>query len=87
MNFIANGKRLVIEQFEAETKTKSGIILTESSIEKSNLAKIINISHECKTHWCVGMQVMFNKFGAMPIKLEEKEYLLIDEDKILGYYE
>jgi co-chaperonin GroES (HSP10) len=35
----------------------------------------------------VGMQVMFNKFGAMPIKLEEKEYLLIDEDKILGYYE
>lgn len=88
------GDRVVLKQFQAEEKTKSGIILTNSMKEKPSIFEVIEISDgkmsdgtEVKLQLKIGDKVICNKFVGLPIKLDDVEYTIIRESDILGLIE
>lgn len=87
---------LVIEPLKQEEKTKSGILLPETTEkERPEQGKVIAVGPGRKTddgkvvpiEVKVGDVVLFTKYGPNEVKIDEKEYLIAKEDDILGILE
>lgn len=94
MNIRPIGDRVVLKQFEAEEKTKSGIILTNNMKEKPSIFEVVEISDgvmadgtDVKMILKVGDKVICNKFSGLSVKLDEIEYTIIRQSDILGLIE
>lgn len=94
MNIRPIGDRVVLKQFEAEEKTKSGIILTNSMKEKPSIFEVVEVADgvmpdgtEVKMILKVGDKVICNKFSGLSIKLDETEYTIIKQGDALGLIE
>lgn len=86
------GDRVLIERVEAESKTASGIIIPDSAKEKPTEGKVIavgagtlnedgdRVALEVKT----GDRILFKKWGAEEVKVDGKEFLIIQEKDILA---
>ena len=77
--------RILAKPIEAETKTKSGILLTEDSAEKAKpeLANVIAVGpgvEEVK----VDDQIVYAKYGPDKVKHDGVEYLLLHEEDCLA---
>lgn len=87
MNFKPLGKRILVERLEEDTKTSSGIIIPDNAKEKPLMGKVVAISKEieegCK---CVALSqtVVFGKYKGNEIKLDGKEYIVLELEDILG---
>ncbi len=87
MEFKPLGKRVLVERLEEETKTSSGIIIPDNAKEKPlmGVVKAIGgkVSEECG---CIkdGDTVVFGKYKGSEIKLDNKEYIVLDFEDILG---
>lgn len=96
MNFKPLGSHVVIEPIEEEQKTKSGILLPDTAEKKRPIkGKIIAVGpgkfndkgERNQMSVKVGDIVLFKKYGPDEIEIEEKEYLVGDEDDILAIIE
>ena len=94
MNIRPIGDRVVLKQFEAEEKTKSGIILTNSMKEKPSIFEVVEVADgvmadgtDVKMILKVGDKVICNKFSGLSVKLDEIEYTIIRQGEILGLIE
>ncbi len=80
-----SGKVLVQPQ-EAEQKTSSGIIIPDSAQEKPQRGKIVAIGNS-KTdepmEVKVGDLVLYGKYSGTEIKIEDKDYLIMNQSDIL----
>ena len=74
---------LFVKYHEAETTTKSGIILTDNSKERRLLAEVINVGSKV-SGYSAHDTVIFREYAATEIKLEGEDYLLVDQRDILG---
>ena len=85
------GDKVVVKQTEAEEKTKSGIVLPEAAKEKPQQGEVIAagpgkmedgkvIPMEVK----VGDKVIYSKYGATDIKVDEEELLILSQNDILA---
>lgn len=83
MNFKPLGKRILVERLEEDTKTSSGIIIPDNAKEKPLSAKVVAISDECK-EIVMGDTVVFGKYKGDEIKLEGKEYIVLEIEDVLG---
>lgn len=87
MNFKPLGKRILVERLEEDTKTSSGIIIPDNAKEKPLMGKVVAISKEieegCK---CVALNqtVVFGKYKGNEIKLDGKEFIVLDMEDVLG---
>lgn len=76
-------KQLFCKPDEAETTTKSGIILAQSTAEKPRTAQVINIGKEV-----IGFKsketIIYKAYASTEIKLNGEEYFLISEEDVLG---
>jgi chaperonin GroES len=84
--------KVIVEVLEAQEKTKGGIILPDTAKEKPQEAKVLAVGSgkvlpngkvvppEVK----VGDVVLFGKYSGSEVKLDGKEYLIIDQDDILA---
>ena len=87
--------RVVIRLIEAETATKSGIIIPDAATEKPNQGKVLAagdgriteegvvIPMEVKT----GDLVLFGKNSGQPVKIDGEEYHILKEDDIMAIVE
>ncbi|MFA5164451.1 MAG: co-chaperone GroES [Candidatus Omnitrophota bacterium] len=92
MNLKPLGDKVIVEVLSAEEKTKGGIILPDTAKEKPQEAKVIavgsgkvldngkTVAPDVKA----GDIVIFGKYSGSEVKVEEKEYLIIDSDDILA---
>ena len=92
MNLKPLGDKVIVEVLSAEEKTKGGIILPDTAKEKPQEAKVIAVGQgktlengkvvapEVKT----GDIIIFGKYSGSEVKVEDKEYLIIDADDILA---
>lgn len=65
------------------TKTKSGILLTEDAAEKPLIAEVINVGS--KVDWVQQHdQIIYKPYATTEFKLNDEEYILIDEADVLG---
>ena len=90
MKLVPLADRVVLKQLEAETKTKTGIILTSSAQEKPQEAEVIAVgpgTDDVKMEVTVGQKVIYSKYAGTNVKMEEEEYIIVKQSDILGIVE
>ena len=73
MKLVPLGDRVVLKQLEAETTTKSGIVLASSTQEKPQEAEVIAVgpgTEEVKMEVSVGQKVIYSKYAGTQVKFD-----------------
>ena len=91
------GWRLIVLPFKMDEKTKGGIIMNESTLEKQQVASqcgnVLAMGPQCYTDkerypegpWCkIGDWVIFARYAGSRIQIEGGEIRLLNEDEILA---
>ena len=87
--------KVLVERLEAETMTAGGIVLPESAKEKPQRGKIVNLGDgkllddgtKSKMQVKKGDEVLFTSYAGSEVKLNGKEYLIMDESDIMAIIE
>ena len=87
--------KVLVERVEAEAKTAGGIVLPDTAKEKPQRGKIAAVGEgkllEDGTRRAVqvkkGDLVLFTSYAGTEIKVEGKEYLIMDESDIMAVIE
>lgn len=90
MKLVPLGDRVVLKQLEAETTTKSGIVLASSTQEKPQEAEVIAVgpgTEEVKMEVSVGQKVIYSKYVGTQVKFDGVEYIVIKQNDILAIVE
>ena len=90
MKLVPLGDRVVLKQLEAETTTKSGIVLASSTQEKPQEAEVIAVgpgTEEVKMEVSVGQKVIYSKYAGTQVKFDGVEYIVIKQNDILAIIE
>ena len=84
MKFQPLGKRVLVEREEEIKTTASGIIIPDNaSKEKPSVGKVIAVSKEVEDVK-VGDTVVFAKYSGSEINIDDKKYLALNLDDVLG---
>ena len=89
------GDKVLVERVEAETKTAGGIVLPDTAKEKPQRGKVVSVGEgkmlEDGTRKEVqvkkGDLVLFTSYAGTEIKIDGKEYLIMDESDIMAVIE
>jgi chaperonin GroES len=85
MNFKPLANRVLIEREEEVTTTASGIIIPDNAKEKPLQGKVLAVGPDAEEEGIkVGDTVVFGKYAGNEIVLDDKEYLILNSDEILG---
>lgn len=86
MKFKPLEKRVVLQRIEEETKTSSGIIIPDNAKEKPlvGIVKAISKKIEKECDFKVGDSVIFDKYKGSDIKIDGKEYIILEAEDLLG---
>ena len=83
--------RVIVKYFETEDKTASGIVLPDSSKEKTQQAEVIAVGFgkivdgkEVPVQVKPGDLVIYGKYTGTEIKYEGEKYLVINADDIIA---
>ena len=86
--------RVVLKMTKAEETTKSGIILSEGSKEKPQIAIVVAVGpggivdgKEVNMYVKVGDRVITSKYSGTEIKLDDEEYTIVKQSDILAVVE
>ena len=87
--------KVLVQRLEAETKTAGGIVLPDSAKEKPQRGKIVSVGEgkllddgtRKKVQVKKGNIVLFTSYAGTEIKIEGKEYLIMDESDIMAIIE
>jgi chaperonin GroES len=85
-------EKVVVERVEAETKSAGGIVIPDSAKEKPMRGTVVAVgpgrvleSGELKALGVKkGDTILFGGFAGSEVKLDGKEYLIVDESEILA---
>ena len=89
------GDKILVKRVEAETKTKSGIVLPDSAKEKPKRGKIMAIGdgkrlengERALFNVKKGDEVIFTSYAGTEIKVDGEELMIMSEDDILAIVE
>ena len=94
MKLVPLGDRVVLKQYEAEEKTKSGIILASKTQEKPQEAEVIAVGPGGVVDGKVvtmqvkaGDKVIYSKYSGNEVKLGDEEYIIVRQNDILAVVE
>ncbi len=85
--------RVVVERFEAEERTRGGIVLPDTAREKPLLGKVIatgpgklieKTGERGKLSVKVGDTVLFGKYTGTEIELNGEKYVILRESDVLA---
>ena len=86
--------RVLVKMEEGEETTKSGIILSNASKEKTQIAKVLEVGPGEKIEGKLeemyvkkGDRVIVSKYAGTEVKYENQEYLIVKQDDILAIVE
>ncbi len=82
--------RVLIQQLEAETTTKSGIILPGQATEQPQIAKVIAVGPGKDGEAMTVKEndkVIFPKYKGTEVKYDGMDYIIIDETDLLAIVE
>ena len=83
MNFQPLGKRVLVERVEEPKTTASGIIIPDNAKEKPLSGEVKAVGAEAEGVK-VGEKVVFAKYAGTEVNLDDKTYLVLNIDDILG---
>lgn len=86
--------RVVLKQFKAEEKTKSGLILAASAQEKPEMFEVVEVGpggmvdgNEVKMTVAAGDRVIVGKYSGTTVKVDGEEYSIVRQGDILAVVE
>jgi chaperonin GroES len=87
--------KVLVERVEAENKTAGGIVLPDTAKEKPQRGKIISVGEgkilddgtKKEIQIKKGDLVLFTSYAGTEIKIDGKEYLIMDESDIMAVIE
>lgn len=94
MNIKPLADRVVIKKLEAETMTKSGIVLTGSAKEVPQEAQVVAVGpgaivdgKRIEMEVKIGDKVLYSKYAGTEVKVDGSEYTILKQDDILAVVE
>lgn len=78
------GARVLIQPLEQESKTSSGLLLPETAKEKPQTGVVVAIGDDEEIKLKVNDKVLFAKYTGTEVKLDGKEYLLMECSDVLA---
>lgn len=86
--------RVILKQFKAEEKTKSGLILAASAQEKPEMFEVVEVGpggmvdgNEVKMTVAAGDRVIVGKYSGTTVKVDGEEYSVVRQGDILAVVE
>ena len=87
--------KVIVQRVEAQSTTAGGIVLPDSAKEKPQRGKIISVGegkllddgNRAPVTVKKGQQVLFTSYAGTEVKLDGKEYLIMDESDIMAIIE
>jgi chaperonin GroES len=87
--------KVLVERVEAENKTAGGIVLPDTAKEKPQRGKIISVGEgkilddgtRKEVQVKKGDTVLFTSYAGTEVKIDGKEYLIMDESDIMAVIE
>ena len=86
--------RVILTQFKAEEKTKSGLILAASAQEKPEMFEVVEVGpggmvdgNEVKMTVAAGDRVIVGKYSGTTVKVDGEEYSIVRQSDILAVVE
>lgn len=86
--------RVILKQFKAEEKTKSGLILAASAQEKPEMFEVVEVGpggmvdgNEVKMTVAAGDRVIVGKHSGTTVKVDGEEYSIVRQGDILAVVE
>ena len=86
--------RVILKQFKAEEKTKSGLILAASAQEKPEMFEVVEVGpggmvdgNEVKLTVAAGDRVIVGKYSGTTVKVDGEEYSIVRQSDILAVVE
>ena len=92
MMLVPLSDRVVLKQMEAETTTKSGIVLPGQEKEKPQIAEVVEVGpgglvdgKEVEMVVKKGDKVIYSKYAGTEVKIDdEEEYVIVRQSDILA---
>ncbi len=92
MNIKPLADKVIIQRTEAESKTAGGIVLPDSAKEKPKRGKVIAVGEgkildngsRAPMNVKKGQEVLFSSYAGTEVKMDGKEYLIMDESEIMA---
>ncbi len=89
------GDKILLKRTEAESVTKSGIVLPETAKEKPKRGKVLAVGDgklldsgdRAKFHVKKGDEVIFASYAGTEIKVDGEELLILSEEEVLAVVE
>jgi chaperonin GroES len=78
------GENVLIEPMKSDAKTASGIVLPDTSEEKTQEGIVIAIGDDKKIKVKKDQKIIYSKYSGNEIKAGEKEFLLVKNEDILA---
>lgn len=86
--------RVILKQFKAEEKTKSGLILAASAQEKPEMFEVVEVGpggmvdgNEVNMTVAAGDRVIVGKYSGTTVKVDGEEYSIVRQSDILAVVE
>ena len=94
MNIKPLGDTVVIKKLEAESTTKSGIVLTGTAKEQPQEAEVMAVGpgavvdgKRVEMEVKVGDKILYSKYAGTDVKVSGEEYIILRQDDILAIVE
>jgi len=95
MNFRPLHDRILIKRIEEKETEKGGIIIPDTAKEKPQEGEVIAVGNGKMTEdgkvvpldVKAGDRILFGKYSGSEIKIDNKEYLILKEEEVLGIVE
>ena len=94
MNIRPLGDRVVIKKLEAESTTKSGIVLTGTAKEQPQEAEVMAVGpgavvdgKRVEMEVKVGDKILYSKYAGTDVKVAGEEYIILRQDDIWAIVE
>ena len=94
MNIKPLGDRVVIKKLEAESTTKSGIVLTGTAKEQPQEAEVMAVGpgavvdgKRVEMEVKVGDKILYSKYAGTDVKVSGEGYIILRQDDILAIVE
>jgi chaperonin GroES len=92
MKFRPLHDRVVIERVDAEAKTAGGVIIPDTAKEKPQQGNVIAVGPGGRDEngklipidVKVGDRILFGKWSGTEVKIDAREYLIMNESDIMG---
>ncbi len=89
------GDKILLKRLEAESKTKSGIVLPETAKEKPKRGtvlavgdgKLLDSGERAKFTVKKGDEIIFASYAGTEVKIDGNEFLILSEDEVLAVVE